>query len=147
MLLTIPVIITLLVYMIAGFIIREVSYVGITHIEINYTNAFNAGLMSAGVHDDDRIFDVAGMRVGDQIDLTQIIIVRPDRARFSSLRIEVSYEENIHSLTNAIAHIDGLILDGIIRAVGATTNPIEVRVINDAAPVMTIVIDGILPSL
>jgi len=148
MLLTIPVIVTLLVYMIAGFIIREVAYVDVTHISINYENAFNAGLMSVG-DDEDRNFEVSGMRVGDQIDLTQIITVNPSRAQFTSLRITVSYEGDENSRTTTIYNNEyGLIMDGIIRAMQTTNNAVVIRILNaNAVGLMTVVIDGISPAL
>ncbi|MCL2756447.1 MAG: hypothetical protein FWE45_05385 [Firmicutes bacterium] len=137
LLLVIPVIITLLVYMIAGFIAREIQYVAITGIHINYNSAENAGLFTAS--ECNTIFESDPLTVGDEINLRNIITVQPARARFESLHFQVVYEGTTTE-SEAITVINGVLGAAQSTTIGTT---VEVRVIVDTNILMTILVHRI----
>jgi len=85
---TLPVVIVVLVFAIAGFVGRQVMFVEITNVTMA-----SAALDPNGSNylqpDDTNNFQLR-VNVGDVIDLQRYLIIEPARARFSHLNIDIS---------------------------------------------------------
>ena len=111
--LVLPVIVTVLIYMVAGFIVREMNVPFLTSIERNNT-ALNAQriifakgaasdfeIMSRTVLGDGTVL-ADGMAVNDRIRLNNYIIPNPSRVPFSTLSFEVFYGTHYHQPNDAL---------------------------------------------
>ena len=101
LLLIIPVVITVLVYLIAGFVAREIRIASITGMEVDpaAVEEYNDSQIDDkyGLYwrdEQDQILDMK-MYVGQQIDFEKFIIItsEPATARFKDLVIEKSFED------------------------------------------------------
>ena len=91
LILILPVVVVSLVYMIAGFVVREAAVQPVTHIEINYSVMNANGVFTLG---DDRAL-ARNWVVGQVIDLRHFISVQPaPRAQFSALHITVELQHD-----------------------------------------------------
>ncbi|MCL2846532.1 MAG: hypothetical protein FWE38_02460 [Firmicutes bacterium] len=88
LLLILPILITSLAFMIAGFVGREVQMVPITGIYTYNDRAYELGVEST----DAGLEFITWMREGATINLFEFIRVSPDRANPINLRFDVVYE-------------------------------------------------------
>ncbi|MCL2851317.1 MAG: hypothetical protein FWE01_03060 [Firmicutes bacterium] len=86
--LVLPVVVTVLIYMVAGFIVREMNVPFLTAVRLNHTN-LNA--QSTLVPTGENYLIIRELRQGDRIRLNNYIIPVPSRVPFSTLSFEIIY--------------------------------------------------------
>lgn len=95
LLLIMPVAITVIAYILAGFIAREIQYFGVDsitvrHGEIARTNGDTWFLQRQTEGQQHSFANATSVYVGDTIDLRYHLILNPSRARFEQLSWEIS---------------------------------------------------------
>jgi len=141
LLLVIPVVVTMLSFMIAGFVSREISYIPISHITINHDVAGDVGLFYVP-SGDDLILHTFTFQQGDEIDLTQIIITHPARARFSSLLFNIFFDDV--AVVDPIEDFIEINEYGVLRALQSTNDFIVIEAMRDTNVLLTIRVEWIL---
>ena len=81
--LVLPVVVTVLIYMVAGFIIREMNVPFLTEIRRNYDNLRQQDVLVASAHGRD--FFINRMTVGQRVRLNDYIIPQPNRVPFTMI--------------------------------------------------------------
>lgn len=96
--------------MIAGFVGREIMYVGVTGVRVNHSSAEYQRIFQLG-----EIYDIH-MSVGEELNFANLLIVEPGRARFSQLHFEKEFHGGVNQ--NAITITNGVMSAAELTPVG-----------------------------
>ena len=122
LILTLPVVVISLSFLIAGFIGRELNVVPVQGFSVDFNLAFEQGMDATDIREASPSFEVQ-MRVGDAIDLRPFIGVVPARASFFSLDWTSRFEDGSGNAEDRVL-VDN---QGVLRVLVTTDGrPVEI---------------------
>lgn len=132
LLLIIPVVVTAMAYMLAGFVGRSLTIVPIAGISVDYAAAASRNVIP--LVPNENVYQITSANVNSSIDLTSFISVQPAGARFTHLHFDVVYLDSGEVSTAVYVNHE----TGIMRMVERTSEWVEVRVGDGVRTFMTI---------